>query len=150
MNNTEQLLRARKLRVTPARKALLQLLAASTHAITHAQIEEKLGTDYDRVTIYRTLHTFENEHLVHKILSDTGGWAYAICRSCEEEEHAHPHPAHKHQHHHHHAHFKCERCALTFCLEDTAIPPIPMPAGYSAKDWQLLVTGICEQCNTNA
>jgi len=146
----EELLRSRRLRVTPARKALLSLLAQSTHAITHAQIEEQLGKDFDRVTLYRTLHTFEEQHLVHKILHDAGGWAYAICKNCEhehEDSHEHAHPHTPQPHHHHHAHFKCERCALTFCLEETAIPPLPMPAGYKAHNWQLLVTGVCQRCN---
>lgn len=143
----EELLKRYKIRNTAVRRAVLEFLDKSPHAVTHAQIEEQIGQQFDRVTLYRTLHAFEEQHLIHKILSDSGVWAYALCRDCaHEKEHHHDEPTQAHSHNHDHVHFKCESCQHTFCLQQTAIPAINLPAGYKAKDWQLLVTGICEAC----
>jgi Fur family ferric uptake transcriptional regulator len=145
----EELLKRYKIRNTAVRRAVLEFLDRSPHAVTHAQIEEQIGQSFDRVTLYRTLHAFEEQHLIHKILSDSGAWAYALCRDCvHEHEHklSAEKAAHQHSHNHDHVHFKCETCQHTFCLQQTAIPVINLPSGYQAKDWQLLVTGVCEAC----
>ena len=132
----EAVLKEYNLRITPIRKKILNLLNETPYAITHSQIEELLGKEFDRVTIYRTLHTFEEKHLIHRILNDTGAWAYALCRTC----------SHHHHVQHNHVHFKCQNCQNTVCLDHTAIPTIALPTGYEAQEWQLLVLGLCPSC----
>lgn len=140
----ESLLKKHNLRITPIRKRILALLDETPYAITHSQLEDILGKEFDRVTIYRTLHTFEESHIIHRILNDTGAWAYALCRSCE---HKHEAEGHTHNHvQHNHVHFKCEKCQNTVCLDNTAIPVIHLPANYIANEWQMLVLGICPNC----
>ena len=141
----EALLKTHNLRITPIRKKILNLLEDTPYAITHSQLEDILGKEFDRVTTYRTLHTFEEKHLIHRILNDTGAWAYALCRTCD---HNHEHEDEKAHHHvqHNHVHFKCEQCQNTVCLDNTAIPIINLPSGYKAQEWQMLVLGICPSC----
>lgn len=150
---TEEVLKRHNLRNTAARRAVLALFDQSAHALTHAQIEEKIGAEFDRVTLYRTLRSFEELHLVHRILSDSGVWVYALCRDCHHEkaetqaEKAAKHEHSTHNHNHQHVHFKCDTCQNTYCLEQNEIPKITLPAGYIAKNWQLLATGLCKNCS---
>jgi Fur family ferric uptake transcriptional regulator len=107
-------------------------------ALSHSDLEEVLQKDFDRVTIYRTLKTFLDNDLVHKVLDDSGATKYALC------SHSH---AGEHRHDHEHVHFKCEVCGETTCLEDVALPQVKLPKGFEKKEMNLLVQGICEKCH---
>ena len=46
-----------------------------------------------------------------------------------------------------HPHFHCEQCRRTFCLDNTEIPPIPIPEGYEMHTANYIVRGICPECS---
>jgi Fur family transcriptional regulator, ferric uptake regulator len=139
MSQIQNSLKASKLRHTDAREAVLAEFMNGQYALAHADIEQKLAEKYDRVTIYRTLKTFVDNGLIHKVLDDVGGMKYAICKAeCNTTEH---------QHNHDHVHFKCSACGQTTCLEQVTIPPIGLPNGYKKQEMNLLVQGICNNCN---
>ncbi|QIP11481.1 transcriptional repressor [Spirosoma aureum] len=125
------------LRHTNGREEVLDLFLNAGHALAHNDVENGLGPDHDRVTIYRTLRTFLDKGLLHKVLDDEGGTKYALCR----ETCAHGH------HHHDHVHFKCEACGQTTCLDQVRIPTIALPEGYNRKEMNLLIQGVCLDCN---
>ena len=52
------ILKRNQLSVTGSRKKILQLFLSQTGALSHGDIEKKVGEQFDRVTIYRTLQTF--------------------------------------------------------------------------------------------
>ncbi len=145
----ENVLKNHHLRNTAVRRAVLDLFQHTNHAISHQDVENLLNGAYDRVTIYRTLKSFEEVKLIHKVLNDNDSANYALCRDHCSHEHEGDLP-HKdkeaHTHHHNHAHFKCSVCSLTFCLEETLIPKIELPAAYIAQSWQLLIEGVCKNC----
>ena len=127
-----------KLRQTDCREEILDLFMSRSHALAHADVENQVSEKFDRVTIYRTLKTFLEKGLIHKVLDDEGGTKYAICRdSCHTTDH---------QHHHDHVHFKCSICGLTNCLDDVLVPKITLPEGYQRQEVNLLVQGICPKC----
>lgn len=131
-------LKANNLRLTDAREAVLSVFSKDAVALAHADIETKLSANYDRVTIYRTLKTFVEKGLIHKVLDDIGGMKYALCREkCNTEDH---------HHHHDHVHFKCSNCLQTTCLDEVTIPQIILPQGYRKSEMNLLVQGICKNC----
>jgi Fur family ferric uptake transcriptional regulator len=132
------ILQANKLRVTPSRIAVLESFIEKERALSHADLEEDLKPNYDRVTIYRTLKTFLSHDLIHKVLDDSGSIKYALC--------VHDHSDHQH-HDHEHIHFKCEKCGKTLCIEDSTLPKINLPAGFVNKEVNLLVQGICNKCS---
>ncbi len=135
MTPSDQILRAHRLRLTPGRKAILGLFIRRKHALSHADIERWLQPRYDRVTVYRTLRTFLKRGLIHKVLDDEGALKYALCSdTCTATTH-----------HHNHVHFKCNRCGETSCLE-VDIPPVHLPRGYRASEWNLLIQGVCHKC----
>ena len=139
MQDILQILSNHKLRNTTIRREMLSLFLASSHALSHSHIESSLVSSFDRVTLYRTLKTFEEKGLIHRIANDTDTIQYALCKEdCHE---------HDHKHADNHAHFRCEQCLHTFCLEEVSIPQLPIPKGFEAHEFQLLVVGVCEQCS---
>ncbi|EOZ92049.1 Zinc uptake regulation protein ZUR [Indibacter alkaliphilus LW1] len=136
--NAEIILKEHKLRVTNCRKDVLETFARKQSAMSHADLEEILQRDHDRVTIYRTLKTFLESDLIHKVLDDSGATKYALCSHTHENGHHHDHD---------HVHFKCEKCGKTKCIEEAVLPKITLPNGFVNKEVSLLVTGVCDECN---
>jgi Fur family ferric uptake transcriptional regulator len=44
-------------------------------------------------------------------------------------------------------HFKCNQCGQTNCLEEVEIPAIQLPQGYLSLESNLLINGVCVNCN---
>ncbi|WP_113926033.1 Fur family transcriptional regulator [Cognataquiflexum aquatile] len=137
-NSPLQLLQEHSLRITNCRQEVLKTFLERQVALSHSDLEEVLKKDFDRVTIYRTLKTFLDNDLVHKVLDDSGATKYALC------SHSH---AGEHRHDHEHVHFKCEKCGRTICIEEVSLPKISLPEGYIKKEVSLLVQGVCDKCN---
>ncbi|MEJ2005417.1 MAG: transcriptional repressor [Cyclobacteriaceae bacterium] len=131
-----EILRNYKLKKTSCRQDVLRLLLRGNHAMSHAELEAAVNENYDRVTLYRTLKTFQEKGLIHKVLDDDGAAKYAPCSDCTLGEH-----------HHEHVHFKCNKCGNTVCIEDTNIPKIDLPEGFRIQERNLLISGICNKCN---
>jgi Fur family ferric uptake transcriptional regulator len=133
---TGTLLRDFNLRSTPNREEILDLFIEKNYALSHSDIEKEIDASLDRVTVYRTLKTFLDKGLIHKVLDDEGSLKYALCKeACTVAEH-----------HHDHVHFKCIKCGQTSCL-NVEVPVIKLPKGYQANEVNLLIQGVCERCN---
>lgn len=132
---SNRLLKEFRLRSTPSRQEILHLFLKREYALSHGDIEKEISNNLDRVTVYRTLKTFLDKGLIHKVLDDSGTVKYALCsEACTTSSH-----------HHNHVHFKCTTCGQTNCL-DIEIPAIHLPKGYRASEQDLLIQGICESC----
>lgn len=134
-----QLLKQKGLRNTPVRAKVLELLTSSAAAVSHADLEKDLADQFDRVTLYRTLNTLEEKHLIHKILSDQGTANYALDHCVLEG----------HDHHHQHAphiHFHCEQCGEIQCLNCSDDLVIQMPEGFKASSIEISAKGVCDKC----
>jgi Fur family ferric uptake transcriptional regulator len=90
------------------------------------------------VTIYRTLQTFEEKGIIHTIPTVDNAVLYALCKECEEGHH-----------HDDHVHFICSNCERTICLDDVVSPKMNLPKGYAAEDVQVVIHGMCAQCNAH-
>lgn len=132
-------LKSYNLRQTDCREGILDVFMSKEHALAHADVESQLTEQFDRVTVYRTLKTFVDKGLIHKVLDDEGSIKYALCKdNCHSEDHTH---------HHDHVHFKCTTCGLTTCLDHVVIPNFILPEGYKRVETNLLVQGVCKTCN---
>lgn len=133
---SNRLLKSFRLRSTPTRQEILRLFLKKEHALSHSDIESEIASEIDRVTVYRTLKTFFDRGLIHKVLDDAGSLKYALCTgTCSGS-----------QHHHEHVHFKCTECGQTNCL-DIDIPAVRLPKGYEPREVNLLIQGVCQQCS---
>lgn len=131
------ILHRRQLSSTESRRRILSLFLNSHDALTHGDIEKEVGDKYDRVTIYRTLQTFEEKGIIHAIPTADNAILYALCKECEDGHH-----------HDDHVHFICRACSRTICLDDVVSPRIALPAGYKAETVQVVMQGVCKECNT--
>jgi Fur family ferric uptake transcriptional regulator len=61
------LLKRSNLSITDSRKKILESFFQENSALAHADIEDHVGEDFDRVTIYRTLQTFVDKGIIHTI-----------------------------------------------------------------------------------
>ncbi len=135
-NNVTVILKQNRLSVTGSRQKILDLFLLSNGALSHAAIEKSTGESFDRVTVYRTLQTFVEKGIIHLIPTTDNSIKYALCKSdCA--------PGH---HHDNHVHFICGECNKTICLDDVNIPAVRLPAGFTPKRSEMVVTGICGDC----
>jgi Fur family transcriptional regulator, ferric uptake regulator len=136
MEKLRETLKEHHLRTTTCREDVLSTFINRKNALSHGDLENELGENYDRVTIYRTLKTFLEKGIIHKVLDDEGQ-RYALCSDhCSDEKH-----------HHDHVHFKCNICGQTNCIENLHIPAVPLPTGYKPDAFNLLIQGTCPACN---
>lgn len=134
---SNQLLKDFRLRTTQTRQEILHLFLRRDYALSHGDIEKEVDSSLDRVTVYRTLKTFLDKGLIHKVLDDEGSLKYALCNeACSVAGH-----------HHNHVHFKCTKCGQTNCLTNVEIPVVKLPKGYKSKEINLLIQGVCEDCS---
>ena len=132
---SDTLLEDFNLRSTPNRQEILHLFLRKNYALSHGDIEKEIDNSLDRVTVYRTLKTFLDKGLIHKVLDDEGALKYALCNAaCTTAGH-----------HHDHVHFKCTKCGQTNCL-NIEVPVVKLPKGYRASEVNLLIQGVCERC----
>ncbi len=141
MANAANLLKNHDLRLTGSREDILAVFLREARALSQREIEGELGIACDRVTIYRTLSTFLDKGLLHKVLDDTGVTKFALCPT---------HCAEQSSHQHDHIHFKCTRCGNTFCVEEVHIRMPSLPPGYAVQEINVLMQGICPQCSAAA
>ncbi len=124
------------LRQTPVRKAVLQVLLDSAFALSGSEIELYLPSDTDRITLYRTLKSFEESGLIHRVIDASDVIRYASC-SIECSAHAH---------FDNHVHFKCTACQHTYCLNQVAIPAVTLPDKFQVVSRDYLLAGVCREC----
>lgn len=130
------ILKKSNLSVTQSRVDILSLFFETKGALAHSSIEKLSGKNFDRVTIYRTLHTFMEKGIIHSIPTADNSILYALCQE------------HCHDGHHvdNHVHFICDNCGKTFCLDKIITPNIKLPKGFQTLQTNVLLEGICDKC----
>ena len=78
MQKVIELLRRNNLRATPVRKDLLSVFLSAQNALSNQDIEDRLS-DVDRVTLYRTLKSFQEKGIIHRAFDSTDTPKYAAC-----------------------------------------------------------------------
>ncbi len=132
----KELLKQNGLRVTNMRIDVMNVfLQHSDTALSNQEIESKIPKS-DRVTLYRTLKTFEKSGVIHQAIDGSGSNKYALCHSnCSSHEHLD-----------NHAHFHCTSCEKTICLDEIETPQVALPVGFNAEERYLVIKGTCETC----
>jgi Fur family ferric uptake transcriptional regulator len=136
-SSSETILKNADLRITSQRISLLEFISSKPYAISNQEIEENIE-DIDRITLYRTLKTFEEKGIIHRIVDNHGASKYSICQdACSKD----------HNHRHDHIHFHCHQCDNTFCLNIMNLPSVHLPSGFTKHSTEIMVCGICDSCN---
>lgn len=136
MESIHTILKKSQLSLTDSRKAILKLFLESNGALEHSVIEKETKDQFDRVTIYRTLQTFQKSGIIHTIPSTDSIVRYALCQ----------HECSGGHHHDNHLHFLCDQCGVTYCLQNIVVPLVALPQGFTATAVDVLVNGVCREC----
>jgi len=137
----QNILRKHNLKVTKVRLQVLKLLVGSSVAMSHTQISASLNDQtVDKVTLYRTLNTFVEKGLAHKVATEDRNWLYAIF-----DDHAH----HETEAGHNHAHFICDDCDKIYCFpvdKDHLSVHKQNLRGFEIKQQEIRLHGRCPVC----
>lgn len=134
----EKLLKQAKLRRTPSRGGVLEVLAHSARPLGAMEILEKLPPHSDAVTVYRTLNTFTRKGVIHRIRGEDRVWRYALEPAHGGARHQHPH-------------FVCDTCGRVECLRDAAVPKdlvrsLGVGPRYAVEYPEVVLHGACPRC----
>lgn len=128
-------LEQKNVRSTPMRMLVLEQFLHARAARSLGELETAMPRA-DRITIYRTLRTFEKKGILHAIADGSGATLYALCPdACGPAHHRDFHP-----------HFHCVRCGATTCLDMPAPQLARLPEGYQLLDMEVQLRGICPDC----
>ncbi len=132
----DELLTHHALRPTPVRRAVLGVMADTPFALSGGEIEQQLAAGTDRVTLYRTLKSFEEQGLLHRVMDGTDIIRYASCSiECSAGAHFD-----------NHVHFRCTVCQRIYCLYQVAVPAVVLPKNFEAHTRDYLLGGVCGTC----
>ena len=126
-----EVLERARLRRTPGRLQLLQILLRAEHPLTHQDLLDRSGLS--RVAVYRALASFREAGIVHRVDNGDRVWRFAAC-SCGHSVHCHPH-------------FTCRLCGELECLSDISLSTIPVSlVHYRIEEQEVYLRGVCARC----
>lgn len=119
------------IRSTDKRVALLKLLISHPKAYTLNDLEAYFKMD--RVTIYRSLNTFVDAHIVMKISNPEGKYMYVYQHTQYFDHMVHPH-------------LHCKHCGKVICLPTLPKEYLQALQQYEIEEMPLLIKGKCKSC----
>jgi Fur family ferric uptake transcriptional regulator len=127
--------RARGLRATPSRIAVLELLRVESAPMSHGDVADRLAPQaWDRATIYRNLIDLAEAGLARR--TDVGDHVWRFEAVTEGHETAHPH-------------FVCTACGTVECLPDLelTVRRARAPRAIRQRQVEVHVRGLCDACS---
>ena len=124
--------RAKGLRATPSRLAVLDLLRTSDTPMSHGDVADRLSSaSWDRATIYRNLTDLAEVGLVRRTDVGDHTWRFEALTG----DHEHPH-------------FVCTECGTVECLPDIelAVRRTKAPRAIKQRKVEVHVRGLCDSC----
>ncbi|PHO09161.1 Fur family transcriptional regulator [Malaciobacter canalis] len=118
--NIEKLINEKNLKLTTARKAILEILMSSNKPICYDDIKSNLSMD--KATFYRNITKFEDEHIISSFESNDKKRYYEIQNNP-------------------HAHFICCKCSNIECISQN----IDFNLAKHEID-NIIIKGICPEC----
>lgn len=132
-----ELLKSYQLRNTVMRRQVLELFLKAGHKALSSNNLESALEKTDRITLYRTLKTFEQKGIIHQAIDGSGVTKYALCHDqCSEHDHLDDHP-----------HFHCKNCGKTICLEGKIQNSVNVPSGFTVQQRHFILEGTCSDCS---
>ena len=119
---------------TANRILILRALQQEHRPLSLFEIETVLES-VDKSIISRTLGTFREHHLLHTLEDSGGSLRYEICHCSEEDADTDRH-----------VHFHCDVCGKTYCFEESPVPQVDFPAGFSVSNANYIAHGVCPAC----
>ena len=125
-------------RVTSARRAVVDVVFGSNHALTPIEVYDTARKKYRAlglVTVYRTLEKLEELHLIQRVHQPLG------CQAFISAGHGHQHL------------LLCQQCGQVEFFEgddlEALTKSIAKKTGYQIQDHWLQLFGLCANCRSN-
>lgn len=130
----EQILKEHGIKKTVCRKCIIdKLIESDDTALTENEIKDAFADLFDRVTFYRSLKTLEESKIIHRVVLNNATVKYALSSHLVLSK-IHPH-------------FHCTSCDKVICLDSSLMDRnIHLPTGYKVESAQILLEGICPEC----
>ncbi len=133
----EQKLSEQGLKLTPPRRAILEVLSRSASCLSPAEIYRQGRRRHRRlglVTVYRTLALLEALGLVQRVHMEEGCHSFTAVRSPES----------------HHHQLICKDCGrveeFSDCASEKLLARLQQQTGFAIEDHRLEVIGYCPNC----
>ncbi len=137
----QNILRNSRLKATPKRLALLDILAAEPTYLSPEDIWKKLKERFTAMglpTVYRNLEYLAKENIIIKVIHPNRQLYYYFCHNAD-------------QHHHH---FVCTGCKkvedLAFCGMDKIEEEVKKKLKGNVVSHLLQVFGFCKECSSRS
>ncbi len=132
------ILKSKKLKVTPARMVVLEVFEHTEKPVSAEEVIKKVSKfKVDQVTVYRTLHSFEEVNIIRRVDMRKGAVFYELASL-------------------HHHHVICTKCGdvedFDFCIGDTVEKKIVKHSKKFSKinDHSLELFSVCKPCIKNS
>ncbi len=132
------ILQKHNVKKTWPRVAIIKALQSSSLALSECDIKQFMGNMYDRVTFYRNMQVLADAGILHRIVVNNTLVKYALNKQVINQNL-----------HNSHAHFYCRVCNGVICLGNFNINQ-SLPQGCIAENFELLISGVCSKCKSNA
>ncbi len=121
--NIEKITQEKNIKLTNARKAILEILVNSDKPLCYEDIKDKL--EMDKATFYRNITKFEDESIVNSFESNDKKRYFEIQKTK-------------------HSHFICSNCSKIECIHEKLNLHLE---GYQVDN--IIIKGICPKCINN-
>jgi Fur family transcriptional regulator, ferric uptake regulator len=129
------LLQSKKVKASTMRVLVYELLELQKSAVSLLELENQFFKA-DRITIYRTLKTFEKNGVVHSMQLNNVT-KYILCEEfCNHEKHDD-----------NHLHFYCTKCQETTCKPEVDFSKYMNFQEFEVQEIRLYAKGICKKCS---
>jgi len=120
MNDINTLIDGTNIKLTTARKAILEILITSSKPLCYEDMKDKISMD--KATFYRNITKFEDENIINSFESIDKKRYFEVQKSP-------------------HSHFICTSCSQITCLHKEANIKLE---GYRIDN--VIIKGICPKC----
>ena len=132
----KEILKLHEIRASNQRVALLEILMSSHKAFTLSEIEKELTVAIDRVTVYRTLQSYEVSGLVVKMVNRKGICMYMYNHERHNGSFVHPH-------------LHCKSCEKVICLPSLPKEYMDNISKHKVTEIYFLMEGVCSECRSS-
>lgn len=130
--NSDDILKIHNLKNTGCRKHIINELLDAKTALSENEIKAALPDLFDRVTFYRSLKTLEEKEIIHRIVLHDTTIKYALNKQMTDN----------------HVHYHCTNCNDVTCGTISITDKLLPTNGFSIQTADVVLEGICENCNS--
>ncbi len=121
--NIEKIIDIKNIKLTTARKVILEILISSNKPLSYEDIKNELSMD--KATFYRNITKFEEENIINSFESNDKKRYFEIQKTK-------------------HSHFICTNCSQIECIHEKL--------NFDLKNYQvdnIIIKGLCPKCLKN-